>query len=312
MRQTFHHADFEDLVTLWNEFYPEKYRIDSELLRLNTVQSPVFDWGASLISLEGGKPTGFVIFKKSASPSLYTGLDRETAHLGAVTFTSPNAGLDLLAEAKQTLRSRGISRIVFGTDSRHFFPGCPQDFSKLCDFLMVQGFESGDLSHDLESDLKSFQPVGGLPKGFTARPMLVEDEPIVRKFLVREFPGRWAFDVLSKVRLEEDYSQVFLLLKDGEVEGFALLQWFKHHSPIGGGVWRQDLGPKWGSLGPIGISQSLRGQGAGLGLLSLALQQLKAQGVERAIIDWTTLVDFYEKVGFSVTRSYRSMSLDLD
>jgi len=105
---------------------------------------------------------------------------------------------------------------------------------------------------------------------------------------------------------------VFGLFKGETLDGFALIQDWQNKTPIGGAVWRNDLGEKWGSLGPIGVSKSIRGHGYGHALLGEALMELKKRGAQRTIIDWTGLIDFYGKHGFETARTYKSMTLLLN
>lgn len=311
MRQTFHHADFEALTRLWNQFYPEKFRIDADLLRHNTVDSPVFDWGVSAIETDGSEALAFVAFKRSAA-GLFKGPQIDQAHLSAIAYTDPKVAVDLVADAKRILRNRGVNNIVFGGDSRHFFPGCPVDNRVLCDFLMVEGFEEGREACDLERDLADYKPVSPVPSGVEMRPLSGEDDIVaLRVFLEEEFPGRWLHDTMDKLRVEGDPSAVFAAFDGGKIVGFAMLQNWNHKHVIGGGVWRGHLGSNWGSLGPIGVAADLRGKGLGHGLLSAALCHLRDLGVRRCIIDWTGLVDFYGRHGFEVTRTYRMSSLRL-
>jgi predicted N-acetyltransferase YhbS len=311
MRHTFANPDFEVLTELWNEFHPDRYSIDQDLLRLNTVQSPVFDWGASSIWSEGGEVCGFVSVKKSAV-SLYPGPDQDMAHISAIVYRDARIGVDMLADVKTTLRNRGINNLVFGQDSRHFFPGCPADSKALQSFLMVEGFAAEGLASDLERDLAEYEnPYASVP-GATMRCVGVDDQTALEEFMEREFPRRWAYDVAHKVRLEAPAACVFGLFFGEKLEGFALIQQSSAKIPIGGAVWRKSLGENWGALGPIGVSAHLRGKGAGGALLGAALKHLKTQGVRQCIIDWTNLLDFYGKFGFEVTREYRSMTLNLE
>lgn len=311
MRESFQHANFEALAGLWNQFYPERYWTDAELLKLNTVQSPVFDWGVSQIEVVDGEVVGFVAFKRSAA-ALYKGPSVDQAHLSAIAYKDPRIAVDLMAEAKHVLRNRGVNRIVFGSDSRHFWPGCPVDCGTLCGFLMVEGFEQGNEVHDLERDLRTYVPARPLPSGIDFRTLTTEDDVVAcRVFLEGTFPGRWHFDSFEKLRVEDRHDCIFAAFDGTDVVGFALIQSWRDRFPIGGGVWRQSLGEKWGSLGPIGVTEELRGNGIGHGLLSAALSHLRDAGVERCIIDWTTLDDFYGVHGFEVSRIYRYSQLDL-
>jgi predicted N-acetyltransferase YhbS len=51
----------------------------------------------------------------------------------------------------------------------------------------------------------------------------------------------------------------------------------------------------------------MRGKGLGLALLQLGLEHLARMGVENAVIDWTGLVDFYGRVGFTPWKTYARM-----
>jgi len=310
MRYGFDRADFDALADLWNEFYPEPFAVDAELIRLNSVDSPVFDWGASRIDERDGEIHGFAIVKRSPA-SLYSFPDKDQAYLSAIAFREPTVGADLIAEAKHILFDRGASRMAFGSDSRHFFPGVPADCQKLQFFLEIEGFIPGGESFDLERDLSDYEVTAPAIPGDRYETLTAAGVDALDRFLQAEFPGRWHYDVMHKVGYEGP-GCVFAVWRGSALVGFALLHESNASVPIGGAVWRRSLGPSWGSLGPIGVGKSVRGQGSGNALLGQALMELKRRGVQRCIIDWTTLVDFYGKHGFQTTRAYRSMTLDFD
>lgn len=313
MRSTFRDADFAELAEVWNAFYPAAYRIDADMLRQNSVESPVFDWGASLIQrTHSGEVIGFTVVKRSAAPSLWRrGANADVEHLSAVAFRDPQAGIDLLAEAKGILRDRGIVSLTFGSDAHHFFPGCPAEAHNLCAFLMVEGFEAGGEVVDLERDLTDYEPPRPLPTAKFGR-LSEADREELEDFLNREFPGRWHHDVMEKVAAEGIASCVHGVWAGGDLVGFAMVQDSSCRKPVNGAVWRASLGPKFGALGPIGVAGAARGEGFGHGLLAAALLSLKERGVERCIIDWTGLIDFYGAHGFVPTRRYRESTLSLN
>jgi GNAT superfamily N-acetyltransferase len=310
MRRTFRDADFNRLAEFWNEFAPARYRITGDLLRQNTVQCPVFDWGASFVEEADGEILGFTAVKRSAA-GLYRGPDMDVANLCLIAYCDPQFGIDLLSDVKRTLRNRGVHTLTFGMDSGHFFPGCPDDFRPLSDFLMVEGFQAGTDIVDLERDLQDYRNPFTIPDDAEYRPIEKKDVGRLVAFLDREFPGRWRYDVMQKVDAEGP-DCCFGLFRDDHVDGFALIQDWTDRKPTGGAVWKEDLGENWGSLGPIGVSTALRGKGYGHALLGEALVQLRDRGVRKCIIDWTNLAPFYEKHGFEVTRRYRYMTLKLD
>jgi GNAT superfamily N-acetyltransferase len=274
---------------------------------MKTTDCELFDWGAS--SIDDG--LGFVAVKRS-SAGLYKGPSQDVAHVTLLAFKDPLDMVDLMDYVKHCLRDRGVMQLHFGTDTAHLFPGCPTDFHALKDFLVIGGFSEGSEAHDMERDLVDYECKHPLPDGDEFRPLTEQDVPALEDFLLREFPGRWHYDVMNKITVEEDPSTVFGLFHGSEVDGFALIQRDGCCLPIGGSVWRADLGPNWGSLGPIGVSKDLRGRGSGHALLGKALECLRDRGARRSIIDWTGLVKFYGAHGFEVSRTYTYMSLSLE
>lgn len=312
MRISFRDADWQALARLWSEFYPERYQVDVDLLKQNTVDCAVFDWGASAIEVMDDETLGFVIVKKSANPSLWSGTSQDAYHVSAIAYHEPETGIDLMAQAKRTVADRGGQKLIFGMDNRHFFPGCPEDCHNLCSFLMVEGFEKTGSHFDLERDMADYESPVQLTPGLKFREVTEADVNALRSFLDREFPGRWAHDVMEKVSVEGAANTCFGAFEGGRLLGFALIQDWRHKLPIGGAVWRSSLGEKWGSLGPIGVAAEERGRGIGDALLGSALTNLKNRGVRRCIIDWTTLDGFYGKHGFEISRRYRKATLGLD
>lgn len=290
----------EEIAEAWNASAGAKYRIDSSQVLQNLLEHPLFHEAAS-----GWNEDSFVAIKRSAA-SLYQGPDPNTAHLSL--FGGPNASY-LLDNAIVSLQREGLSSLTVGMDSGHFLPGAPVDLPWMEKLLLQKGFREGGEAVDLERDMRDYAFPEPTLIG-ERRSLTKDDVPRLEVFLLREFPGRWHYDVMRKVEAEGPET-VYGLFIEGKCEGFALLQGQGCRLPIGGAVWRCDLGPNWGSLGPIGVSKSLRGHGQGYALLGSALLELKRRGARRSIIDWTGLVSFYGAHGFVVNRTYRSYRLGL-
>lgn len=248
---------------------------------------------------------------------MFRGPDPDQAHVTALAFEDPVEMVDLFAQVKSALRQRGVYRLVFGADHGHFFPGIPEECTTLRNFLEVEGFAVDEErpQFDVERDLGDYQvPEWVKPAldSVTIRRATASDIEKTRTFLDETFPGRWRHDVINRMDALGRPQDVFLLLEDDAVTGFAFTQMAATDvTPVAGAVWCESLGEHWGALGPIGISQASRGKKLGHAMLAGALQGLRDSGVRRCIIDWTTLVDFYGAHGFEVSRAYRSASLDL-
>ena len=294
--------DARTVADAWNRSVPDRYRIDADLVETNLLGHPLLHEEASLWDEEG-----FVAVKRSAA-TLYDGPDPKVAHL-SLLGGAPTLPERAIRTAADILRREGYDALALGGDGGHFLPGAPIDVPWM-GALKGLGFERGGLAFDLERDLGTLRTDLSRPRDDERRALDGANVASLERFLRREFPGRWTHDVMRKVAAEGP-GTVFGLLLDGEVAGFALLQREGCALPIGGAVWRGDLGSGWGSLGPIGVSRSLRGSGYGTALLETALFHLATEGARRTIIDWTGLVDFYGAQGFNVARTYRHYRLSL-
>ncbi len=305
-------ADLDKILELWNQFHPERYRIDADILRINTVDADTFDWGTSLVDVDfDGDIRAFISIKKAPAKHHKVG-DPDAIHLSAIAFTDATHAIDLMSDAKKTLRQRGVSCILFGMDSRHFWPGVPTDFPSLNNFLTIEGFDLSGEYFDVERDISNYQPPRPMPtENVDFRVLTSDDQRGLERFFDREFPGRWRYDIFWKIEREGNYDGLVGLFHKGDIHGFASIQGPGTQFPIGGAVWRNDLGENWGALGPIGVSQQVRGEGWGGALLSAGLLELKARGTKQCIIDWTTLGEFYGKHGFEKSRLYRSAKLTI-
>lgn len=65
-------------------------------------------------------------------------------------------------------------------------------------------------------------------------------------------------------------------------------------------------GPKTGLIGCVGVDKDRRKGGIGLALLCHAIENMKQRGVEGVFVDWVSLEGWYEQLGFTVWRSYRT------
>ena len=297
-----------ELATLWNRYYPKKFALDAGLMQGHVVDSPLIDWQRSSWVRSGNDLTSAAIVKRSPI-ELYAGPDPSQVHLSFLAGDTKEATAAILDAT--LAKNAPASKFLFGQDSRHFLPGVPLECEELANLLLSRGFEEGGLAVDLERDLSDYQPPVGCLNPLTGdvyvRRLVTSDRDNLIEFFDREFPARWKFDTMNKWDVEGQPQFVFGLFVDGQIHGFALTHEHEAKLPIGGAVWRNDLGANWGSLGPIGNSREVRGRGLGDALLGAALLELSRSGVRQCIIDWTTLVDFYGRHGFVVNRRYRPM-----
>jgi hypothetical protein len=291
--------EFAEVAPLWEKTYSANFRIDEEIWQRNMVHHP-----AVVASLRG---TGWIAVLKGPVPDY--GGNPGHFHLAALAFDSPAAGQEAVSKAVNKATELGAKSLAFGQDGDHIWPGVPHDHPHVIAALESGGFTIGGSVDDLQRDLTGYTPRDAAAISPGLRPAGQSDERGLLEYFTREFPGRWRVDVMQQ--FHENAARVMVWEVDGAIEGHALIQTSDTHHPIGGAVWRNDLGPQWGALGSIGVSARLRGGGSGGRLLDASLLELSRRQVRECIIDWTGLSAFYEKYGFKITRKYQSASLTL-
>jgi GNAT superfamily N-acetyltransferase len=306
-RLAFHDIDLSEVVDLWNWTYGRRFRIDEEIARINLGHESLIH--EETIGIRSKRRLeGFIALKGG-----HHGAEKTRLHITVLAFTHEDYGALLVEHALDVARRQAREEVVFGQDLGHFLPGCPGEAREVLALLRRFGFEERGEVFDLERTLHDYHRPSGVadPEQRDIRPCEAGDVESLDQFLAAEFPGRWRTDVRRKHEAEGHPGFVVGLFDQDRCIGFAVIQDPTHRLPIGGAVWRADLGKGWGALGPIGIASSHRGRGLGHVLLARSLEILKERagsfGKGRCIVDWTTLDGFYGRHGFVISRSYRTL-----
>ncbi len=254
-----------------------------------------------LVSYEVGSPS------PSMSGLLHTGwLDAMAVH---PEHQRKGIGSELVSWAQNWLVSRGCKVIHLGGSLRPFTPGLPVELSNL-GFFLKRGFKDRGFAWDLSHDLGNYQPIRDDRVGLTC-PLRPDQEELFRRFLKREFPERWLFEFEESVRTGERLTDYQVLWAGGEINGMVILTFEDSPRPLDR-YYLHGLPRPWGQLGTVGVSKSLRGQGYGALILDSGLRRLAATGVRGCVIDWTGLLDFYGKYGFTPYRQYHMLVKDFN
>jgi GNAT superfamily N-acetyltransferase len=213
-------------------------------------------------------------------------------------------GSALLNQLEGVARAEGWSRIEVSGGLLHLLPGIPRQAPAAKQFLERHGYTFDNALHvDLTHDLAQYTTPAGAPSA-AVRVASDVDAPSLLAFLAREFPGNWERHARWHLDAGGSARDFVVLEVDRRIEGFCHI-YRPNVWPAGPSTyWSAALKPPAGGLGPIGVSDALRGHGLGRRLLDAALLELKASGVRGCAIDWTRLVDFYGAFGFKPYRWY--------
>lgn len=267
---------------------------------------------AGQIALAEGRPVGFVL----ASAQMHDWANA-TGWIDAIAV-APNAqrrgyGSTLLNWAETWLNAKGVHSIQLGGSLRPFAPGFPVELKAVSQaFFLHRGYIEEKPEWDVARDLRDY-PDPPLPPGAPVlRPVETEaEQQALLEFLAREFPNRWRFECQEFLREGGRPSDWMLLWAADSAlpAGFCQLTLEDSLRPIER-FYLYRLPHPWGQFGPLGVAAAARGRGYGAAVVDGAARHLKQMGVRGCVIDWTSLVDFYGKFGFSPYRQYRALIHD--
>jgi GNAT superfamily N-acetyltransferase len=321
-------ADVLAGIRLWNDRHPD-FAIDDRLVEQN-VYAPfdgldVTAWGSFAGDGSDGDPgdlIGFALTKTFVReiPD-YAGPEQGWVSLLAVDSEVADPGAvahDLLATVEADLAATGVETLRFGGDPGNFLAGLPTELADdYRPFLADAGFEPQRTVYDLAGEITSFEPPERVERVRNQKDDLaVERVALARAddllgFLDDQFPGRWRYEAENIDRIPGGISDYWVLRYAGSVVGFARTN--APDSPFRGpnANWGWRLGERFGGLGPLGIHEEYRGRGWGFFMQSEILEALRDDGFEHVVIDWTTLVDYYGKLGFEPWLAYETFVKEL-
>ena len=298
----------------WNRACGTCFTISPEFVRYNLEPVAGLRQESRIAVDESGEQAGFVIASTLTGDPLVSPSTRGWIDAIAVLpeYQRGGHGTALSAWAEEWLVNRGCTDVSLGGSIHPFTPGLPPDLLSEA-FFAARGFQYAGgqervLVWDVAADLAAHESPSVVREiDGVVRPAKPGDEEALFAFLHREFPGRWRFETKEFLDQGGRVTDFMLLWTERGVDGFCVLTFedslrsLERFYPYG-------LPRPWGQLGSIGVSEDRRGQGCGAAVLDAGLRRLRDNGVRGCVIDWTGLLDFYGKFGFSPYREYLLMS----
>ncbi len=303
-------AAHADLITdLWLRACGDQLAISPRFVTYSLQPSPGGRL-AAVIAWQEGQAVGFVsasllVEDAAASPP-------DLGYLDALAVV-PEAqrqgvGSALLAWAEGWLVGQGCRRVTVGKSLRPFAPGVPVELGTR-GFFEAHGYAAAqEPVWDVAADLSGYTPPATVREiDGQVRPAQPRDHDALLAFLRREFNGRWRYEFEAHVQGGGRIADYMVLWTNRGIDGCCVLTFEDSLRPIER-FYPYQLPRAWGQLGSIGVSEDRRGRGYGAALMDAGLRRLHSNGVNGCVIDWTNLLDFYAKFGFTPYRQYDQMS----
>ena len=251
--------------------------------------------GVGLVAQAGHVPVGFAALDMAGSIPLI---------LVEPGYQRRGIGAALLEAALQQIRAGTAGRVTAGSGGAvYIWPGVPRDLPAAVSFFASRGWRHTHDTLDLVADLASYRPPPGAAgraarTGVTITLAAGGDLAAVRAFEAAAFPSwaRW----FAAARPEH---VLLARTRSGSIAGTLLLE-----GPGADTVLEPMLGPAAGTIGCVGVTPPLHGQGIGTAMVVRASQILSQAGVSACHIGWTTRESFYRHAGYRPWRRYAMYS----
>ncbi len=299
-----------EIVEIWNSAFSATFRLTHRLWLQQTEGDPSFRPSDLWLARDAhGQILGFALAKRFRQAADFPGQGLEkynsVGYIAAIAVRAEWArhgiGRALLDAAESSLRAEGVTKFVLGGSFRHFMPGLPLDHPRMRQFFEKAGYIfDSQFEYDLDGPLlpEVFGPILAATT-LNFRQGQPGDEQNWLSFLTRDFSGRWYYEMQLFLKQGGAIEDITFLLDDvGAIQGFQA-NYHAGSRVLGPSIHWLPERPEWGGIGPLGISPTMRGKGAGLALVAAGMSYLyHQQDARHARIDWTTLTEFYARLGF--------------
>lgn len=306
----------EDLVDLWNKELGERFPMRTELFEQNSFDDlNVFSEGSQIAVDNKDNVIGFIVVKRWQE-QLDVGMSSETAWIQALLvdhrFRNQGTGSKLLNHAESVCKANGMDNVLLGRDPWHYFPGVPSQFESTAIWFEKRGFKKLGSDYDLICNYDNLHHFSvPVMEGVAFSILKKEDTAHFLAFLHRCFPGRWEYEAIHYFQKGGSGREFVVLKKNGQIIGFCRIN--DSNSPfIAQNVyWAPLFNEELGGIGPLGIDSKERKNGYGLAIVEAAVSHLRKRNINSILIDWTGLVDFYNKLGYKIWQGYDSYKKSL-
>ena len=297
-------------IKLWNKENP-KFKIRDSLIEQN-IFSPFKDINVVCINFYRKNEISAFAILKYLDNEIGNYVDEKQGWISLLTV-NPNCAerkeviVNSLKIIEEFLIRQGVKEIRYGGDPQNFLAGLPS--SSWNDYLGIfkeMGYKKENIEYDLKRNIKNFEFERNIKKEnkLSIERVYKTNEDKLYNFLFEYFPGRWLYEAQNIGCIPGGLRDYWFLEYKKEIVGFARTNTINSTYKGPNINWAAELGENYCGLGPLGIANEYRNNGWGLYLISEIINKLKQEGYEVMVIDWTTLVDYYKKLGFETYKKY--------
>ena len=306
-------SDYDKCRTLWNSEVGFMYPISVDLFNHHVTNSLYLYKNASFGAFLDNELVGFIIGKIFDNDLIPAYKNRGWISLFFVKRKARRSGIgtSLLEKSLDEFRKLNKEEVWIGQDIGNFFPGVPADFDNLTPtFLTKRGFEALGATHDLLM-IKPFSTEVKNKTNYEYRYMKDSDIPSLREFMVKNFPGRWNFELEEYLEINKDLRCYFLALDNNKVIGFLKINTPSKYNYSYNITWKDRFDDLIG-IGPLGVDKEYRGEGISREIFNNAFYSLHKEGHDNLFIDWTGLMEYYQTFNYEVWKCYNKFKIKLN
>lgn len=289
---------------LWQRALGAQWPMTAGLLRL-VLEAPSTH-NAHLVAYAGERLVGLAATQRQGERGNLTALlvdpDRQRQGIGMALH---DAALDLL-------RGAGVRRVQLGGGETRFWPGAPANLPAARAFFEARGWQFDRETIDLTQGMRGYQTPATLrPSHAIFRTAAPADLDELLEFQSREFAG-W-LGAYQTVTQFGDFDDVLLACDphSGAIIGALIMYSPQSHRGRTDVIWQTLLGDDAAGLGCVGVAAAAREYGAGTALVARGAEIVKQRGAGRCFIGWTTLREFYGRLGFELWQTYAMSAREL-
>lgn len=303
----------ENIKKLWNDEVGFIYPISDKTFLHHTINSKFLAKNSSFIASLDNKLIGVIIAKYYIGEeiSAYIGRSWISLFYVAKKYRNQGIGSTLLDKCLESLKSSKQRECFIGQDIGNYFPGIPCDFDTLTgNFLLKRGFSSFGYTHDLVLKDKT-----KIKKSFDNRYIyryLDKNNSNERKallnFMEKNFPGRWVYELNEYYKNEMEFDNYYVALDRKNIIGFVRVNNVNNKNVSYNVTWANRFNNLVG-IGPLGIDKEYRKMGISKEMINSLLYSITSGDCD-ILIDWTSLMTYYQQFGFEVWKSYLKMKIE--